>query len=132
MVRRSDQRAAGAQVPNISQNGGTLIVESPPVVATGPTSQTIAGGQPVTFTASATGSPTPTVQWQLSTNHGKTYSNIPGAISTTLNFITNVGENGDQYRAVFTNSQGHATTLAATLTVTAAPQITLNPVSQTI
>ena len=118
--------------PNLSQTGGSLIIEAPPVVATGPLSQTIASGHPVTFTASATGTPAPTVQWQVSTNHGGTFTNIPGATSTTLSFITNVGENGDQYRAVFTNSQGHATTLAATLTVTAAPQITLNPVSQTI
>jgi hypothetical protein len=89
-------------------------------------------GHSVTFTASATGTPAPTVQWQVSTNHGGTFSNILGATSTTLSFITTVGENGDQYRAVFTNSAGHPTTLAATLTVTAAPMITLNPVSQTI
>ena len=103
-----------------------------PVIITNPASQTIAAGHGVTFTASATGTPVPTVQWQVSTNHGGSFVNIPGATSTTLSFTTSVGENGDQYRAVFTNSAGHPNTLAATLTVTAAPMVTLNPVSQTI
>jgi hypothetical protein len=113
----------------------TLTVTAPPVapvIVTNPTSQTIVSGQPVTFTASASGTPAPTVQWQQSTNHGASFFNLAGATSTTLSFITNASETGDQFRAVFTNSAGHPTTLAATLTVTAAPAVTLNPVSQTI
>ena len=102
-----------------------------PVIVTNPVSQTIVAGHGVTFTASATGTPAP-VQWQVSTNHGGTFVNIPGATSTPLSFTTSVGENGDQYRAVFTNSAGHPNTSAATLTVTAAPVVTINPLSQTI
>jgi hypothetical protein len=116
-------------------SAATLTVTAPvvaPVIVTNPMSQTIVAGHGVTFTASATGTPAPTVQWQVSTNHGGTFSNIPGATSTTLSFTTSVGENGDQYRAVFTNSAGHPNTSAATLTVTAAPVVTTNPLSQTI
>jgi phosphatidylinositol-3-phosphatase len=38
----------------------------------------------VTFAATASGSPTPTVQWQVSTNGGASFSNVAGATSTQL------------------------------------------------
>jgi hypothetical protein len=65
------------------------------------------------------------VQWQLSTNGGSTWSDIAGATSTTL-AITKVpaSDNGDQFRAVFTNSAGSATTNPATLMVSAPPPTT--------
>jgi autotransporter passenger strand-loop-strand repeat protein len=83
---------------------------------TNPGSQTVAVGSTVTFSASATGSPTPTVQWQVST--GGAFTDIPGATSTTYSFTATASLNGSQYRAVFTNSAGQAVTSAATLTTT--------------
>jgi Ricin-type beta-trefoil lectin domain/Immunoglobulin I-set domain len=101
----------------------TLTVNSPtpPTITTQPTNQTVSAGQTATFTAAATGSPTPTVQWQVSTDSGATFSNVSGATSTTLSFTTALSQNGYQYRAVFTNAAGTATTTAAMLTVNAAP-----------
>jgi hypothetical protein len=103
----------------------TLTVNSPtpPTIATQPANQTVTAGQTASFTAAATGSPTPTVQWQVSTDAGVTFSNVSGAgaTSTTLNFTTASSQNGYQYRAVFTNAAGTATTTAASLTVNAAP-----------
>jgi hypothetical protein len=93
-----------------------------PTITLNPTSQTVMAGQTVTFTALATGSPVPGVQWQVSTNGGSTFSNISGATGTTLT-LPNVttGMNGDKYRAVFSNGVGSpATTSAATLGVTLA------------
>ena len=106
-----------------------------PVVTTNPTTQSIAAGNPVTFITAASGNPTPTVQWQVSTNGGSTFTNITGATSTTYSFTTAATQTGYEYRAVFTNSQGTATTSAATLTVTAAlaaPVVTTSPTSQSI
>jgi len=80
----------------------------------------VTAGQTAAFTAAATGSPTPTVQWQVSTSGGA-FSNVSGATSTTLSFTTASSQNGNQYQAVFTNSAGSATTTAATLTANAAP-----------
>jgi hypothetical protein len=94
---------------------------APPTITTQPANQTVTAGQTATFTAAATGSPTPTVQWQVSTDGGVTFSNVSGATSTTLSFTTALSHNGNGYRAVFTNSAGTATTTAATLTVNAAP-----------
>ncbi len=103
-----------------------------PSVTTNPASQSIRSGDNVTFTAAATGNPLPNVQWQVSTNGGTTYTNVAGATSTSLTLTTSASQNGNRYRAVFTNSVGTATTTAATLTVQFAPTVTTNPSSQTI
>jgi hypothetical protein len=101
---------------------GTLdvIPTAPPQITANPTNHTVSAGDGVSFTAAATGSPTPTVQWQVSTDGGTTWANITGntsAQTATLTFITNLGQNGYKYRAVFTNPLGTATTTVATLTV---------------
>jgi hypothetical protein len=106
----------------------TLNVNTSPVVTTNPASQTVISGN-ATFTAAASGIPTPSVQWQVSTNGGASFSDIPGATSTTLTFATNSSQNGNQYRAVFTNACGTATTSAATLTTCTPPVVTVNPTS---
>lgn len=92
-------------------------METPPTVTTDPVSQTVKTGSFVTFTAAASGSPAPAIQWQLSTNAGASFSDILGANSTSLVFMANSLQNGYQYRAVLTNDCGTATTAPATLTV---------------
>ncbi len=120
-----------------TSTAATLTVNSPtpPTITTQPANQTVSAGQTATFTAAATGSPTPTVQWQVSTDGGGTFSNVSGATSTTLSFTTALSQNGNQYRAVFTNSAGTATTTTATLTVNNSPTlptITTQPANQTV
>ena len=61
------------------------------------------------MTAAATGNPAPTVQWQVSTNGGTTFTNISGATSTSYSFTAAATQNGNEYGAVFTNaSLGYA------------------------
>src|SRR2546425_2094595 len=55
-----------------------------PAVTTSPSSLTITAGQTASFTAAATGTPPPTVQWQVSTDGGVSFSNIARAALTTL------------------------------------------------
>ena len=93
-----------------------------PSVTTHPLTQSVLVGTSVTFTAAASGTPTPTVQWQVST--GGPFSDISGETNTSLTFTTQLSQSGNQYRAVFTNACGTATTNAATLTVTC-PTITV-------
>jgi len=119
----------------VATTAATLTVNTgtAPVVTTNPSSQIVSAGQSVSFTAAATGTPTPTVQWQVSTN-GVTYNNISGATSPTYSFTATTAQSGDLYRAVFTNSAGTVTTTAATLTVNTgtAPVVTTNPNSPTV
>jgi hypothetical protein len=104
-----------------------------PTITTQPTNQSVTVGQTASFTAGASGNPTPTVQWQVSTNGGSTWSNISGATSTTYSFTTALSDNGHLFHAVFTNSNGNATTNSASLTTTtAAPTITTQPTPQSV
>jgi hypothetical protein len=113
-------------------SAAVLTVNFAPAVTKNPTTQTVTAGQSVSFSAAASGSPPPTVQWQVSSNGGGTFSDVAGATSTTLGFTTAASQNGNQYRAVFTNSAGSAATTAATLTVTSAPVISGQPSNVTI
>jgi hypothetical protein len=103
------------------QGVGTITNDDyiPPAVSGNPAGGTYCNGTLVTFTASATGTPTPTVQWQVSTNGGATYANAGGtsATTTTYTFIATPGVNNNMYQAVFTNPGGTATTTAAALIV---------------
>ena len=61
-------------------------------------------GNSVTFTAAATANPPPTVQWEVSSDGGSTFSDITGATSTTYSFTTSAGDNGEEFEAVFTTA----------------------------
>ena len=91
-----------------------------PAITLNPSNQTVNAGQTATFSSTASGTPTPTVKWQVSS--GGPFADIPGATSTTYSFATASGDNGKSYHAVFTNSAGSATSNAATLTVNSAAQ----------
>ena len=89
-----------------------------PVITAHPENQTKTIGEAASFSASASGDPTPDVQWQVSTNGGKRWQNLPGATASTYDIPAVTSDlNNYQYRAVFTNLLGSATTHAAVLTV---------------
>jgi hypothetical protein len=98
-------------------SSATLTVGNAPDVTLDPVSQQVNAGDVATFTAAATGSPAPTVVWEVSTNSGSTFTEIPGADTTTLSITTASTNNGDEYEAIFTNSSGSVETSIATLTV---------------
>ncbi len=108
-----------------------------PAVRTQPRSVTVAATRPASFTATASGTPAPTAQWQRSTNHGRTWTAIAAAHQLTYKFTAGARENGDQYRAMFSNQAGSATTGAAILSVSvassgSAPQVTSEPVNVSV
>ena len=107
----------------VATTAAALTVNSAPVVLSSPVAQSVAAGASVTFTASASGSPAPAVQWQVSTNNGGTWANIAGATATTYKFTAATSQSGCEYRALFTNSVGLAVTPAARLTVKAAAKM---------
>ncbi len=112
---------SGGVTPTQTSAPVTIQIGTAPSVTTQPTNQTTSAGATTTFTTAATGDPTPTVQWQVSTNGGSTWSNISGATSDSYTTpATTASNNGNQYQAVFTNGAGPAaTTNPATLTVLA-------------
>ena len=93
-----------------------------PAVTRQPTPRSVTVGQTATFGATASGTPVPSVQWQVSAGGGL-WTAIAGATNTTLTLSSVTARmSGNQYRAVFTNGVGTpATTNAASLTVTPPP-----------
>src|SRR5208282_3819034 len=108
-----------------TSGAATLTVDYLPTVSVNPGNQTVTTGQAATFSAAVSAAnPTATVQWQVSTNGGSSFSNVGGATSATLTVSSTAAtQNGYEYEALFTNSVGTATSGAATLTVDYAPTV---------
>jgi hypothetical protein len=106
-----------------TSNAATLTVDpvpQAPVFTTQPTAQTVTAPAAATFTAAASGVPTPTLQWQLSTDGGTTFANINGATSGTYTTpATTQADSGKRYRVIATNSAGSRTSTAVALGVLA-------------
>jgi alpha-tubulin suppressor-like RCC1 family protein len=104
----------------------TLTVGIAPAVVTGPMSQTVAAGTTAAFTAAYNSDayPTPSVQWQVSVGGGSFMNYTgPGATSTSISFTAPIGDNGNRYQAVISNTLGTVTAGPATLTVATPPAL---------
>ncbi|MDQ6813325.1 MAG: hypothetical protein M3040_06305 [Bacteroidota bacterium] len=116
---------------------GTYQIGTPgsaPVIVTNPVAVSACSSNGASFTATATATPTAIIKWQRDPNTG-TFSDITatsdGSIyssynSTTLNISNTAGLSNYQYRAVFTNINGVATSTSSTLSVTTAPAATIS------
>lgn len=93
----------------------TVLKDVAPRITSQPSNVTVSPGSTATFSAAASGAPTPSVQWRMSTNGGATWTAVSGGTSTTLSFVATAAENGRRYEAVFTNPGGSATTKVVTL-----------------
>ena len=103
-----------------------------PTVNGNPSNVSKCVGQSAGYIASSTGgNPTPTVQWQLSTDAGSTWTNLTNAspysnVTTTTLTVNPVATslNGNKYRAIFTSAGcTPSTSNAATLTVNSLPPV---------
>ena len=100
-----------------TSNGAVLTVTtaaSAPAFTTQPSSKTVTAGSAVTFTAAASGSPTPAYQWR------KNGVSISGATSAAYAISTVTSASAGTYTVVASNSAGTATSNGAVLTVNAA------------
>ncbi|MES1168816.1 MAG: immunoglobulin domain-containing protein, partial [Oleiharenicola lentus] len=94
-----------------------------PAFTSQPAGQMVAAGASVTFTVAVSGNPAPAVQWQ------KDGVNIAGATGTSFQIAKVSASDAGNYRAVATNTQGTATSSAASLTVTVAAPVPPPPSS---
>ncbi len=103
---------SGIQVTATQAVGVTLV--GAPAMTLQPVTQTVHPGGTVTFSAAATGNPTPSVQWQFSLDLGKTWTSVSGFTSPQFTSGPLTGlENLWGVRAIFTNVNGSATSNAA-------------------
>ena len=117
---------------SVTSSAATLTVNaatSAPSFTTQPSSQSVTAGASVSFSAAASGNPTPTYQWYV--------GGVPisGATSSTYTIASAQTSNSGSYTVVATNSAGSVTSNAATLTVNAAntaPVFTSQPLTQVV
>ena len=96
--------------------GGGGSPQSPgnaPAFTSQPADLSVSLGLPASFTASASGAPAPSYQWQRGS------ADIPGATAATYTVaVTTMAEAGATFSVVASNGSGRATSRAAQLTVT--------------
>jgi len=95
---------------------GVTLTDTTAYIITHPSNKTVNLGQSVSFSASVGGYYT-AVQWQVSSDGGSTWNDIPGATTSNLSFTATSSDNGKRYKAIFTYPNGVLTTNSATLTV---------------
>ncbi len=110
--------------------------KTPAAIVVQPVSQSVRAPASATFSVVATGTPTPTYQWQQEAPGQNSFSNISGATSASYTTpATTTSQSGTQIRVVVTNTAGSVTSSVVTLTVNAgnvAPTITSQPVNATV
>ncbi|MBL7924480.1 MAG: T9SS type A sorting domain-containing protein [Bacteroidia bacterium] len=107
------------QVLNLNLNGAVSVTPlgAPAAVTSQPVSLTVCEGQTASFSITAGGTPVPSVQWQISTNAGASWSDIGGATALSYSFTAGLSDDNNQYRAWVSNAGGSDTSVAATLNV---------------
>lgn len=107
---------AATKSASLSVSQGPVPVQ----ITLDPMAQTVNVGATATFTAAATGVPTPIVQWQA--NDGSGWADIFGAVSLTLTIPdTDVYVSGTLIRARFLNSSGTVYSAQVELNLTVVP-----------
>ncbi|RYD54443.1 MAG: hypothetical protein EOP56_19200, partial [Sphingobacteriales bacterium] len=128
---------SGTCTPSVTSNAATITINSLPAISANPVNRTICEGINTTFSVTASGTGLD-YQWQVNTGSGFTdlSSNPPysGATTATL-AISNaqLSHNGYQYRCIVRGDcTPSATSASASLTVNAAPSISVQPGNQSI
>lgn len=115
----------------------TINPGSGPAITAQPAGQVICAGANTSF--SITAATATSFQWQLSTDGGATYNNVPaaapysGTASATLTITgATAGLNGNRYRCNASTLCGTTASNGALLTVNTAPSVTSHPVDATV
>jgi hypothetical protein len=108
----------------------TSELTAQPVINLQPVDQLNATGTAATFSITATGTPSPTIQWRFYSSTA-TYTNIPAATQEQL-IIPNVQPTSGLFAAVVSNSAGSVTSRQARLVVLAPPKLTQQPASRSV
>ncbi len=105
----------------------------PPVITKQPTTAAVNLGAQATLTVEVQGSPIPTGQWQISTDGGTTFNDIPGATGLSYKVTATADVGTNKYRVVLTNASGTVTSDATGLQIFGLPlTITQKPQDQTV
>ncbi|MFZ9695457.1 MAG: T9SS type A sorting domain-containing protein, partial [Chitinophagaceae bacterium] len=118
------------QCGNTTSSEAALTINASPEITNEPTSLTQCTGTVASFSVGASGGVL-SYQWQVSTDGGANYSNIAGATAATYTIAsTALSQNNNKYRCVVSGAcSPAATSSAASLMLSAAPTITVQPIT---
>jgi len=133
---------SGSCTPNLVSGIATLSINSEITILAQPVAVNSCAGDSASFVVSASSSSPQfiTYQWQVSSNGGGTFVNIPGATGNTLTVPSTLADNGNIYHAIVAGVPcGSDTTNDVSLTVNNRPAVLLaisgpasiNPYSRT-
>ena len=114
----------------VTSSVATLTIWSAPTITSQPLSMTNIAGTVASFSASASGSPTPWYQWYKSVTSNQ-WSAVSNATDYQLSISNCQSSDAGSYTVVATNMVGAATSAVATLTIWSAPAIASQPQSRT-
>ena len=125
---------------SVLSNGAVLAINVAPTITVHPSAQIVDESLAAQFSIAASGTPSPSYQWQRLPAGSGTWANLAndgnysGVATPTLTVSgATMAMSGDQFRGVATNSVGSATSNAAALTVNArVPTIVSASPDQTI
>ncbi len=109
--------------PTAADTSAPITIYAPPSIQIQPTDQTVCLADSAMFTATATGTPSPSAQWQLSTDGGMTWSNL-SSTGDTLYLTAVEALDSAMVRVTYTNSCGSTTSTTAQLFIQYPPTIT--------
>ena len=121
---RGGSTTASAVAPVTFPGGFTYLAAPVAATITDPVDQTVETGATATFGVTVTGTPGPTVTWEVSTDGGGAWQAItadPSAVVSgdglTLTVTGTAANDGALYRAIATNAGGRVASAPALLTV---------------
>lgn len=118
----------------IASDSVFVNVNYPTIITSHPKNLTVCQGTDAIFRIASISKPQANIQWQVSTDNGKTFTDLVGENNDSLK-IKNIQiiSNGNQYRTVLNNSCGSVATQPAILLVNSkSPTITSQPQDQNI
>jgi hypothetical protein len=116
-------------VNGIQQSLAVSTSTAAPDVSRQPWNEAMNVGGTATFSSVGSGNPAPQVEWQVSTDGGGTWSRLANGAKPDGSVVSGArteeltvssvqsDENGNEYRAVFSNSVGSSSSVAVTLDV---------------
>jgi hypothetical protein len=111
----------------------SLTVLLPPAITTQPTNQIVLAGQTAVFSATVSGDPPLTFQWQLNGTNLADGGNVSGSVTNILTISNASTNDAGTYTLVVTNAVGSATSSNAFLVIAPPPPvITQQPMSQRV
>jgi len=118
---------------SVTSSVASLVVVTPPVIASQPQSLTVTNGSPASFSVSVSGTGPLVYQWQKDQTNLADGGNLSGSGTATLVLNQTTTNDAGGYMVIISSAWGSVTSSVAVLTIVIPPPvITQQPASQTV